>query len=154
MLGRTLYDRKNVEDLYLEKTADSLKQTNTFTNVYVGVYMNDEEKEHDPYFSDLGPIRKSCTECAGCMVGCRENAKNSLDKNYLFFAEKFGATFLPETKATRVSYTNETYFIETSSSTRFLSRKKARYKSKGLIISSGTLGSMELLLSKSINIKR
>ena len=43
MLGRTLYDRKNVEDLYLEKTADSLKQTNTFTNVYVGVYMNDEE---------------------------------------------------------------------------------------------------------------
>lgn len=153
MLGRTLYDRKNVEDLYLEKTADSLKQTNTFTNVYVGIYMNNEEKEHDPYFSDLGPTRKSCTECAGCMVGCRENAKNSLDKNYLFFAEKFGATILPETKATRISYTNEIYSIETRSSTRFLSRKKARFKSKGLIISSGTLGSMELLLKQKYKYK-
>ena len=32
------------------------------------------------------------------MVGCRYNAKNTLDKNYLYFAEKRGAKVLDETR--------------------------------------------------------
>ncbi len=32
------------------------------------------------------------------MVGCRHNAKNTLDKNYLYLAEKKGARILAETK--------------------------------------------------------
>ena len=30
------------------------------------------------------------------MIGCPNNAKNTLDKNYLFLAEKLGAQVLPE----------------------------------------------------------
>ena len=30
------------------------------------------------------------------MVGCRFNAKNTLDKNYLYLAEKLGVEILPE----------------------------------------------------------
>jgi cholesterol oxidase len=45
----------------------------------------------DPYFGGAGPERTGCTHCGGCMVGCRFGAKNTLDKNYLYFAEKLGA---------------------------------------------------------------
>ncbi len=45
----------------------------------------------DPYFGGEGPARRGCTHCGGCMVGCRHNAKNTLVKNYLYFAEKWGA---------------------------------------------------------------
>jgi cholesterol oxidase len=33
------------------------------------------------------------------MVGCRFRAKNTLDMNYLYFAEKRGAAIIPETRA-------------------------------------------------------
>jgi len=80
MLGRTQYDKLNYEDEILKDVAKDFNQEETFEPVHVGVYFGDKEKEVDPYFNGLGPKRKGCTECAGCMVGCRDNAKNSLDK--------------------------------------------------------------------------
>ncbi len=44
-----------------------------------------------PYFDGEGPERAGCKHCGACMVGCRYNAKNTLPKNYLYFAEKNGA---------------------------------------------------------------
>jgi cholesterol oxidase len=44
----------------------------------------------DPYFDGEGPARRGCIHCGGCMVGCRHDAKNTLDKNYLYLAEKWG----------------------------------------------------------------
>ena len=38
------------------------------------------------------------------MVGCRENAKNTLDRNYLWFAEKMGLELIPETKAVKITF--------------------------------------------------
>lgn len=49
----------------------------------------------DPYFEGEGPERTGCTRCGACMVGCREGAKNTLVKNYLWFAEKRGIVFPP-----------------------------------------------------------
>ena len=34
------------------------------------------------------PARTGCTRCGQCMVGCRVGAKNTLVKNYLWFAER------------------------------------------------------------------
>ena len=42
-------------------------------------------------FGGEGPARSGCIHCGACMVGCRHNAKNTLVKNYLYFAEKWGA---------------------------------------------------------------
>jgi cholesterol oxidase len=109
----------------------------------------DKSKDNtDPYFNGLGPLRNSCTECGGCMVGCRENAKNSLDKNYLFLAEKSGTVILPETYADKITYQDNEYQVYTKSSTAFFRKSAKIFRSKGLILAGGTLGTMELLLKQ------
>ena len=104
MLGRTKYNMLNVEDKLLRETAEEMNAFSTFDRVCVGVNLGEKEKEYDPYFGGLGPLRKGCIECAGCMVGCRENAKNSLDKNYLWFAGKLGLELLSGVRAYRIAY--------------------------------------------------
>jgi cholesterol oxidase len=153
MMGRTRYDHLNPEDILLKDIAKEMGRSDSFDTVQVGVYFNDSNEEKDPYFKGLGPIRKPCTECAGCMVGCRENAKNSLDKNYLFFAEKMGAKILAETRAVKIDSDQDRYLVTTRSSTGLFNRGKAVFESRGLILAAGTLGTMELLLKQKYKFK-
>ncbi len=145
MLGRTPFPKLNTEDLILQKVAASMGREATFEPVHVGVYFGDPKIEKDPYFNGEGPLRKGCIECAGCMVGCRENAKNTLVKNYLWFAQKKGAKIIPKMKARKIEYSDSVYTI-TARSVGPGFRKKSIFKAKGLIISAGTLGTNELLL--------
>ena len=148
MLGSTHYTREYEEDRILKEVAIEMGRGDTYGHVdYVGVYFGDTKKETDPYFKGLGPKRKGCTECAACMVGCRQNAKNTLDKNYLWFAENmFGAEILAETLVTKIEHINGEYLIHTESSTSWFSKKRKVYRSKGLVMSGGVLGTMDLLL--------
>jgi len=148
MLGRKKYNKLNIEDRLLEDVSKEMNAHNTFETVHVAVNIDGTEEEADPYFNGHGPLRKGCTECAGCMVGCKENAKNTLDKNYLWFAEKMGLEILPETKAERISFDGDLYNIETKRVTSFLSWKKRTFKAKGIIVAAGALGTMELLLKQ------
>jgi len=146
MMGRVKLDRFNYEDEALRKVASKMKKENSFESVYVAVNLSRDDKIRDPYFSGLGPERKSCTDCAACMVGCRENAKNTLDKNYLWFAEKFGTEILSETKVEKIEYNGTEYKIFTKNIKK---RKKTNvYFSKSLIVSGGTLGTLNLLLKQ------
>ena len=71
----------------------------TFHRATVGVYFGqDGVRVPDPFFGGEGPDRTGCTLCGGCMVGCRYGAKNTLDKNYLYLAEKRGAKVFPESR--------------------------------------------------------
>jgi len=146
MLGTVKYPKHNPEDNVLKEIARDMGKEDSYGNVNVGVYFGDTAKAVDPYFNGLGPKRKGCVECAGCMVGCRHEAKNTLDKNYLWFAEKFGANVLPETLATKIEFKEGIYHVTTQSSTSWFKRKVQVFKSKGLVISGGVLGTMELLL--------
>jgi cholesterol oxidase len=121
--------------------------------VYVGVNLDEGEEEKDPYFGSLGPPRKGCIECGGCMVGCRENAKNTLDRNYLWFAEKLGARIVAETKAERITYADGLYNIETLHVTSLFRKKRQQFKSRGLIVAAGTLGTLDLLLKQKYKYK-
>ena len=56
----------------------------------------------DPYFEGAGPERTGCVRCGACMTGCRVGAKNTLTKNYLWFAEQAGARVLAEREAVDV----------------------------------------------------
>lgn len=148
MLGRTKFDKQNTEDKILREVAKDMGKGDSFDNVYVAVYFNEDETLQDPYFKGEGPLRKPCTYCAGCMVGCRENAKNTLDKNYLWFAEKKGAEILSETKVWKIEYEDGEYLIHTKQTAGLFPKKNRIFRSKGLVVSGGVLGTVKLLLNQ------
>ena len=67
------------------------------------------------------------------MMGCRYNAKNSLDKNYLYFAEKHGARVFAETKVVDVARLNgkadgsDGYEVRTVKSTAWFRKEPRRF---------------------------
>ncbi len=84
----------------LREIASELKTELTFRPTSVGTFFGEPGQEGvevpDPYFGGEGPMRTGCNQCGACMVGCRYNAKNTLVKNYLYFAEKWGAQIWSE----------------------------------------------------------
>lgn len=150
MLGSEKYKKENAEDLVLKEIVEEMGRGHTYDRVdHVGVYLGDPKKEIDPYFKGLGPKRKGCIECAGCMVGCRYEAKNTLDKNYLWFAENlFGATVLAETETIRIEVQeDQTYKILTRTSTGFIKNTQT-FTANGIVVSGGVLGTLDLLLKQ------
>ncbi len=150
MLGSEKFTKEYEEDRILQSVAEDMGQGSSYSRVdYVGVYLGDPKKEVDPYFGGLGPARSGCTECAGCMVGCRHGAKNTLDKNYLWFAENlFGASVMAETIVEKIESIAGEYLIHTSRSTSWFRREKKIYRSAGLVVSGGVLGTLDLLLKQ------
>jgi len=84
---------------------------------------------------------------------CRENAKNSLDKNYLYFAEKLGTRILPETRAEKIFFQNGQYEIHTRSVTKLFRKTRNVFHSCGVVISGGSLGTLNLLLKQKYQYK-
>jgi cholesterol oxidase len=150
MLGRVKYSRLNIEDRVLQDVSADMNAKESFDTVHVGVNLEQDKdsQESDPYFNGMGPMRKGCAECAGCMVGCRENAKNTLDRNYLWFAEKLGLKILAGTKAVRIGFSDNLYHIETKKITSFLKPGGETFRSRGIVVAAGALGTLELLLKQ------
>jgi cholesterol oxidase len=143
-------------DHELREFAHSLGKDDTFGTTEVAVLFGERagEKVGDPFFGGAGPERSTCTYCGGCMVGCRHNAKNTLDKNYLWFAEKLGAEILPETRVTDVSPLGrsmgedglEGYVVSIERTTRPLFKGRRQLRARGVVFSAGALGTVNLLL--------
>src|SRR5215213_6629893 len=103
MLGVARNPRLWKADQVLKQMADEIGMAHTFRATDVGAYFGDAGVTvTDPYFGGDGPDRAGCNHCGGCMVGCRYNAKNTLPKNYLYFAEKNGAEIKAEVEVTNV----------------------------------------------------
>src|SRR5690606_24203986 len=97
MLGATESAVVVETDRMLKEGAEEMGRGHTWHRATVGVYFGEPGKTvPDPFFGGEGPERTGCTLCGGCMVGCRVGAKNSLDRNYLYLAEKLGVDVLPE----------------------------------------------------------
>ncbi len=122
----------------------------------VGVYFGAEGEapgtpHPDPYFDGEGPPRRSCIGCGGCMVGCRHGAKNSLDMNYLYLAEKRGAKVMAETRVFRIRPLpgaedgGKGYDVEIASVAGRM-RKRIRLRCRGVVMAASSLGTQELLL--------
>src|SRR5579884_2941421 len=80
------------------------------------------------------------------MVGCRHAATNSLDKNYLYFAEKHGAKVFPETKVVDVKPTGDSgYRVRTVNSTSWLRNNPREFTCRGVFFAASALGTMDLL---------
>ncbi|HYJ70455.1 MAG TPA: GMC family oxidoreductase [Nocardioidaceae bacterium] len=103
MLGVTPYPHVSPSDDLMRKVAEEMGVGHTFHATPVGVFFGRPgETADDPYFDGAGPTRRGCLDCGECMTGCRHGAKNTLVKNYLYLAERAGATVHPMTTVTRV----------------------------------------------------
>ncbi len=153
MLGATKNPLLFDADKALKKLAEIQNITDKFEQPNVAVFFGEPDKEvADPYFNGEGPKRTGCNFCGGCMTGCRYNAKNTLDKNYLYFAQKNGAKISSETEVYQVkpidNATGKTgYTVYTKSSTKLFKTKQV-ITAKGVIFSAGVLGTLKLLLKQ------
>ncbi|HEX9030004.1 MAG TPA: NAD(P)-binding protein, partial [Anaerolineales bacterium] len=92
MLGVAPNPRLWPADAVLKDIAGTLGMGHTFKPIEGAAFFGEPGVEvPDPYFNGEGPSRSGCIHCGACMVGCRHNAKNTLVKNYLYLAEKWGA---------------------------------------------------------------
>ncbi len=148
MLGVTRTKDLYPADALLRELAEEMGRGHTFCFQDVGVFFGEPEKTvPDPYFNGKGPDRTGCCFCGGCMVGCRFNSKNTLDKNYLYLAEKLGVKIFSETKATLIRQsTGKGYQVDTVRSTALFSRGQQTFPARNLILSAGVLGTVPLLL--------
>src|SRR5512141_3117437 len=90
-------------DHVLKSIAKELGTEITFQPTTVGAFFGEAGKTvRDPFFGGEGPDRTGCLRCGRCMVGCPHGAKNTLVKNYLWFAERLGARILAERQATEI----------------------------------------------------
>jgi cholesterol oxidase len=149
MLGAARNPRLWKADLVLKQLAEERGMGGTFRTTDVGAFFGEAEVTvPDPFFGGEGPERAGCKHCGGCMVGCRYNAKNTLPKNYLYFAEKNGAVVKPEVEVVDVEPSNHMgqYKVTYRSSTSLFKRKQAVYADH-VIFSAGVIGTMKLLLN-------
>jgi cholesterol oxidase len=149
MLGTTPNPKFGPADDALRNAAVRRGRGDTFTPTDVGVFFGEPDVEvPDPYFDGEGPARTGCTFCGACMVGCRKGAKNTLDKNYLYLAEKLGATVIPETMVHCVEpLEGGGYRIRWKRSTRRFFAEKGEMTASKVVLSAGVLGTVSLLMS-------
>jgi cholesterol oxidase len=153
MLGVAPNPRRWPADFVLQRIAKELGQEHTFRATTVGAFFGEPGAEvPDPYFGGEGPSRTGCTHCGGCMVGCRHGAKNTLVKNYLFFAEKWGAEVRAESEVRDIrplppgQPDGARYEIVYRRSTAWFGRAPLhRIRTRNVVVSAGTLGTLRLL---------
>ena len=148
MLGVTQNTFEGEPDRELAALATSMGKGETYVRTPVGVFLGAPGKTvPDPYFDGAGPERSGCTLCGGCMVGCRHGAKNTLDKNYLYFAEKLGAKIEEMRTVVDVrALDGGGYEIVHEKSGAWFARDRKVLRARHVVLSAGVLGTVKLLL--------
>src|SRR5688572_25053891 len=153
MLGVVDYEGIGPADALLREYGEELGVGETFKNTRVGVFFGPAGKEvDDPFFGGEGPKRGGCTRCGSCMIGCRHGAKNTLVKNYLWFAEKLGAEVIPERLVTEIRPLapgdgSNGYEVETEHPGAWLRKRRRSFRARGVVVAAGALGTNKLLAS-------
>ena len=150
MLGAATNPKLDEADLAIKEIAKEIGKEDHFEPTKVGVYFGEAGRTvKDPYFDGKGPDRTGCVHCGACMTGCRFNSKNTLDKNYLYLAQKLGAKIIAEKEVYNIfpigkEDGTDGYKIEYKSA--FGRKKKESVTTKGVIFSGGVMGTVPLLL--------
>lgn len=146
MLGVVTNPFFSNSDHAMKKVAEEMGVGDTFKFAPLGIYFGDQPDEHhpDPYFGGDGPARKSCINCGECMTGCRHNAKNTLVKNYLYFAEKLGVKIKDSTTVTEIFQHAGRWKVKTKSSKSWLPISK-ELSADQVIVAAGTYNTQKLL---------
>ncbi|MEU9855983.1 GMC family oxidoreductase [Streptomyces sp. NPDC047974] len=163
MLGVRLNPTMTPSDVHLKAAAQAMGIGDTFHMAPVGVFFGDGRdavggdgvgtakvkpggEVADPFFGGAGPSRKACTECGECMTGCRHGAKNTLNENYLYLAEKAGAVVHPMTSVVAVTEDSRGGFAVKTLPTDDRKKGKGRtFTARQVVVAAGTYGTQTLL---------
>ncbi|MFN8388529.1 MAG: NAD(P)-binding protein [Anaerolineales bacterium] len=160
MLGVVRNPKLWKADEVLQQIADERGMGHTFRATDVGSFFGEAGVAvPDPFSAATDPPARVASY-GGCMVGWRHNAKNTLPKNYLYFAEKNGAEVRAEVEVVDVKEVNSDqskgvgsdqlsgvrYEVMYQGSTKLFKQTKKVY-AKNVIFSAGVMGTMKLLLN-------
>lgn len=137
MLGVVEQPSMTPADVVVREVAQDMGVGETFRRTPVGVFYGEPGKTvPDPFFGGAGPVRTGCIECGNCMIGCRYGAKNRLDTNYLYLAEKAGAVIQPETVVTSIRPDGTGWQVVT---------RRRTFRCTQVVLAAGALGTQKLL---------
>jgi cholesterol oxidase len=151
MLGVNMVPFDSDNQMLLKEVGAAFGAADTFTRTPCAVYFGEPNVTGpDPYFGGEGPDRTGCTRCGACMVGCRTGAKNTLVKNYLWFAERKGASIIAERQAVDIRPLGspdgaDGYAIETEYPGAWFAKRRRTFTARGVILAAGALGTNRLL---------
>lgn len=151
MLGVQTVPRESDGQKLLQEVGRQFGVEHTFRRTPVGVFFGKPGTTvPDPYFGGEGPERTGCTFCGACMVGCREGAKNTLVKNYLWFAEKRGVAIHAERQVVDIRPLGaedgaDGYVVTTERPGAWFFKQRRTFKARGIVMSAGALGTNTLL---------
>lgn len=151
MLGVTDCVSDGPSERMMKAVAADLGVADQVNQTRVGVFLGEPGRTvPDPYFAGAGPDRTGCLRCGECLLGCRHGAKNSLVKNYLYFAEQLGVRV--EAERTVVSVRplgaddgSDGYEVTTERSGAWLRRDRQTHHARGVVLAGGAMGTTELL---------
>ncbi len=148
MLGVVTNPKFWPTDYMLQDYAREIGRESYFKPSEVGVFFGEPGVTvPDPYFGGQGPSRTGCTMTGHCMVGCRDGGKNSLDRNYLYLAERLGVEIIPEHKVINVKPDkNGEYVVTARKITDFIFKNQLEKRTKGVVFAAGVIGTLELLM--------
>jgi cholesterol oxidase len=151
MLGVVQNPHDDPADQLLRELGEELGVGDTYKKTPVGIFFGEPGMTvADPYFDGEGPDRTGCSLCGRCMVGCPHGAKNTLMKNYLYFAEKRGADVMAERTVLDIrplgpADGSEGYEVESVRSGAWLRKDRRVHRARGVVVSAGPLGTNRLL---------
>jgi cholesterol oxidase len=154
MLGAVPNPTVTHTDTVYRSVAEEMGVGHTFRLTDVGVFFGRAGGKEpgvevtDPYFGGVGPTRTGCRECGECMTGCRWNAKNTLDRNYLYLAEKLGVRVVPDTQVETVRpLPAGGYAVSTVRTGSWVRRERRTWHAGQVVFAGGVLGTVRLLLT-------
>jgi cholesterol oxidase len=151
MLGVVDSEGSDPADLLLKEYAEHIGCADTYARTRIGVFRGEPGVTvPDPFFDGEGPDRTGCIDCGRCMVGCPHNAKNTLVKNYLWFAEKLGVQIDAERMVTDVrplgaADGSDGYVVTDERSGAWVRKGTRQIRARGVVFAAGALGTNNLL---------
>lgn len=132
--------------LGMEKAFEKLPLAVSFNKDW-GYHLPDpfNEKHSKRFINKHGIEQGTCIHCGNCDIGCKVNARNTLEQNYIPLAERAGAEVRPLHLVKYLEQTGEGYrvhFDRQEGGSMVSSSETSRF----VILAAGSINSTELLL--------
>lgn len=136
-------------DVVMREVGARMGVDDTYRPTPLGIWFGEPGVEvDDPFFGGEGPTRTGCIGCGGCMVGCRYNAKNTLDKNYLWLAERNGAVVYPEHEVTGLRpLRGGGWKVVTKRPGALIDARIRSFTAEQVVLAAGVLGTLRLFFA-------